>query len=110
MRIAPDETIWLGTLRVVLSFPNATSKKDKRKVMSKLRDRFRSRYNLTVAEVGHLESYRQGVFVAAMIGNDAKSIRSFLDIRVNELPMLIDARIDWIDISVNPHPLTNSEL
>ena len=101
MHLAPDESIWIGTLRVVLSFPNATSKKDKRKVMSKLRDRFRSRYNLSVAEVGHLETYRQGVFVAAMIGNDSKSIQSFLDTRANELPMLIDARIEMIDIAIN---------
>jgi len=101
MRMAPDESIWLGTLRVVLGFPYANSKKDKRKVISKLRDRFRSRYNLTVAEVGHLESYRKGVFVAAMIGNDAKSIQSFLDIRANELPMLIDARIDWISVTIH---------
>ena len=101
MRFAPDESIWLGTLRVMLSFPNANSKKDKRKVMSKLRDRFQTRYNLTVAEVGHLESYRKGVFVAAMIGNDSKSIQSFLDIRANELPMLIDARIDWIEVTMN---------
>ena len=101
MRKAPDESIWIGTLRVVLSFPNANSKKDKRKVISKLRDRYRSRYNLTVAEVGHLESYRQGIFVAAMIGNDAKSIQSFLDTRANELPILVDARIEWIDVSIN---------
>ena len=69
--------------------------------MSKLRDRFRTRYNLSVAEVGHLETYRKGVFVAAMIGNDSKSIQSFLDKRANELPMLIDARIEWIDIAIN---------
>ena len=110
MRKAPDESIWIGTMRVVLCFPNAKSKKDKRKVISKLRDRFRSRYNLSVAEVGHLESNRFGVFVAAMIGNDAKKIQSYLDTRANELPMLIDARIDWIDISINKPQLKDLQL
>ena len=107
MIAAPDESLWVGILRVVLHFPDARSRKDKRKVISKLRDRFRSRYNLSVAEIGHLETYRQGVFAAAMIGNDAKSIRSFLDSRENEIYSLVDARVEDTSITLNkfdPNP------
>ena len=101
---APDESIWVGVLRIVMTLPAAKSRKDKRKIISKLRDRFRSRYNLSIAEVGYLENLRRSVIVICMIGNDSKTIKTALNSRFTEALTLLDARIDEYQLTVSPHP------
>ena len=105
---APDESIWIGILRIVLTIPHARSKKDKRKVISKLRDRFRNRYNLSVAEVGYLENFRRSVIAIGMIGNDSKSIETSLQSRFTESLTLLDARVDEYQLNISPHSPTAS--
>jgi len=98
---APDETIWIGVLRLVLYLPAAKSKKDKRKIISKLRDRFKSRYNLSIAEVGHLENLQRSILVVCKIGNNAQHLRSSLQTRFQEALSILDARIDDHHISLS---------
>ena len=100
---APDESIWVGILRIVITIPYAKNKKDKRKVISRLRDRFRSRYNLSIAEVGYLENIQRSVIVISVIGNDSKLVNTNLQSRLNEAQTLLDARIDDYQINVSPH-------
>ena len=100
---APDESIWVGILRIVITIPYAKNKKDKRKVISRLRDRFRSRYNLSIAEVGYLENIQRSVIVISIIGNDSKLVNTNLQSRLHEAQTLLDARIDDYQINVSPH-------
>ncbi len=76
---APDESLWLGVVRLVLEVPGSRSLKDKRRAVHQVRDRLRSRSNITVAEVGHLEDHRRAVLALAMVGNDTRVLRSSLD-------------------------------
>jgi uncharacterized protein YlxP (DUF503 family) len=47
---APDESIWVGVLRLSLLIPGARSLKDKRRVVAQLRDRPRlDRSTITAA-------------------------------------------------------------
>jgi len=103
MITAPDEKIWIGILRIEISFPYARSKKDKRKQVAKLRDRFRTRYNLSFAEVGHLENIQKTVVAISIIGNDKKKIRSLLDTRSNETHSIIDGSLLSQHIKVFPY-------
>ena len=103
MFTAPDEQIWIGILRLEIAFPFSRSKKDKRKQVSKLRDRFRARYNLSIAEVGHLENIQRTVIAIAVIGNDPKNLRSFLDSRNNETHSIIDGSLQSQTIKIFPY-------
>ena len=75
---APDESCWVGVLRLVLGFP-APDLKDKRRVVAQYRDRLRARKNLSVAEVGHHDEHGSSVMAVASVSNDQRLLRSVLD-------------------------------
>ena len=103
MLTAPDEQIWIVILRLEFAFPYARSKKDKRKQVNRLKDRYRSRYNLSIAEVGHLENIQRTVIAITVVGNDAKNLRSFLDIRSNETHSIVDGSLQSQHIKIFPY-------
>lgn len=76
---APDESIWLGVLRLGLVVPGARSLKDKRRAVHQVRDRIQSRYALSVAEVGHRDSSVRCILAVVMVSSDQRLIRSTLD-------------------------------
>lgn len=75
---APDESCWVGVLRPALRVPGSRSLKDKRKSVAQVRDRLRSRKNLSVAEIGHLEDHSRAILAVSLVGNDQRFIRSAL--------------------------------
>jgi uncharacterized protein YlxP (DUF503 family) len=76
---APDEAVWIGVLRLSLHVSGSRSLKGKRKVVASVRDHLRARHNLSVAEVGHLDSRDRSILVAALVSNDPKVVRAQLD-------------------------------
>ena len=90
---APDESIWIGVLRLVLVVPGARSLKDKRRDVARVRDRLRARHNLSVAEVGHLDSPDRAVLAATLVSNDAVGLRSVLDRLAHEVESWMPAQI-----------------
>jgi uncharacterized protein YlxP (DUF503 family) len=53
--------------------------KDKRRAVAQVRDRLRSRHNLSVSETGHLEDRGRAVLSIAMVANDQRFVQSVLD-------------------------------
>ena len=96
---APDESIWIGLLKLKLIVPGSRSLKDKRKAISQVRDRVRARLHLSIAETGHLEDPRHAGMAIAMVGNDQKMIRSRLD----SLRYDIES---WGRVVIHAHELT----
>ena len=76
---APDESVWVGVLRLQVMVPGSRSLKDKRRAVVQLRDRIRARYELSVAEVGHLEHRSRAVVVVAMVSSEQRLIQSTMD-------------------------------
>ncbi len=76
---APDESCWVGVLRLALRVPGSRSLKEKRKPIAQIRDRLRSRQNISVAEIGHLEDHSRAILAIAMVANDKRFIQSALD-------------------------------
>ncbi len=76
---APDESLWVGVLRLALGIPGARSLKDRRRAVAQVRDRIRARAEFTVAEVGHLESHTMAIVAVGMVSNDPRLLRSTLD-------------------------------
>ena len=91
---APDESTWIGVLRLVLRVPGSRSLKEKRRAVNQVRDRLRSRHSVSVAEVGHLEDHQRAVLVVAMVANDQRFIQSALDGITHEVSTWRSALID----------------
>jgi len=68
----------VGTLEIRLLVRQSRSLKDKRRVIRSLKDRIRNRHNVSIAEVGALQSRQQAVLGVAMVGNDPQYIDAAL--------------------------------
>lgn len=88
---APDERIVVGLLRVVLHVPGSRSLKDRRRVVSSLKDRLVARHKASVAEVGHLEAHDRAVLAVTVVGNDAQVVQSRLDQLRQDIVNVADA-------------------
>ena len=101
---APDESTWIGILRLTLEMPQARSLKDKRRVVSRIRERMRARKNLSVAEVGHLDNHRRAILAICIVSNDARNVQSQLDALTHEIDRLSPGVVSGRNISVFPPP------
>lgn len=97
---APDESIWVGVMRLVLEVPASRSLKDKRKVIARVRDRLRARSELSVAEVGHLDDRSRSVMAVVTVSNDARVVRSALDHIAHDVGTWSEAHVLDVDIDV----------
>jgi len=101
---APDESTWLGVLRLQLHVAGSRSLKDKRKAVAQVRDRLRARHNLSVAEVGHLEDHKRAVLTAVMVANDSRFLQSALDRIAHDVGTWRAASLEMVDIALmRPH-------
>ena len=60
----------VGTLRLELHIPASDSLKAKRSVVNRVKERVRSRFNASVAEVGHQELWQRAVVGVAIVGEE----------------------------------------
>lgn len=75
-----------GLLVVELHLPAANSLKSKRQVVKSLKDRLGNRYNISVAEVDHLDKWQRATLAIAIVSSDQKvleaqieTIKSFIE-------------------------------
>ena len=73
-----EEAMIVGVLRVQLAIFEATSLKDKRRVVKSLKDRLSNRFNVSVAEVDALDLRQRAELGIAMVANDARFVESCL--------------------------------
>jgi hypothetical protein len=69
----------VGVLRLTLYIHGASSLKDKRQVLRKVTDRLRSRFNVSVAEVGDNDVWQRAVVGIAAVANDHSFVNEVLD-------------------------------
>jgi uncharacterized protein YlxP (DUF503 family) len=63
--------MFVGVLRMTFHIPHARTLKDKRRVVLKFRDRVRSRFDVSIAEVGAQDKHQRAVFGVAVVSSDA---------------------------------------
>jgi len=68
----------IGTLRVRLLLREARTLKDKRQVLSSIKDRVRQSFNVSVAEIEANDNRQMIVLGMAMVGNEAHPIKKTL--------------------------------
>src|SRR4051795_7442296 len=69
----------VGVLRLTLYVQGASSLKDKRQVVRKVVDRLRSRFNVSVAEVGDNDIWQRAVIGIGAVSNDHSFVNEVLD-------------------------------
>ena len=61
-----------------LSLPGCGSLKEKRRVVKSLKDRLRSRFNVSVAETGYQETWTRTQLSVALVATDGRLAESLL--------------------------------
>ena len=62
----------IGLLHIDFLIPGARSLKDKRRAMSSLKTRLRSRYNCSVAETDYAEKWGRARLVVCVVSNSSR--------------------------------------
>ena len=70
--------MYVGTLSVRLLIRESRTLKDKRQVVRSLLDKLRSNFNVSAAEVGHLDDVRTIEIGIAAVGPEAALVRGAL--------------------------------
>ena len=63
-------------LIIELLIPHAQSLKDKRSGLRGLKDRIRSRFNASVAEVGYQDKWQRSVLAVSLVSSDKRQLES----------------------------------
>jgi uncharacterized protein YlxP (DUF503 family) len=68
----------VGILELELRIPDSGSLKEKRVAVRGLKDRIRSRFNISIAEVDHGDKWQRATIAIAAVGADSKYINGML--------------------------------
>jgi len=71
--------MFVGVLRLTFHIPHSRSLKDKRRVVQKLRDRIRARFDVSIAEVAAQDLLQRAVFGVSVVSSDAAVCDSVLE-------------------------------
>jgi uncharacterized protein YlxP (DUF503 family) len=71
--------MFVGVLRLTFHVPSARSLKEKRRVVQKLRDRIRARFDVSIAEVGAQDLHQRAVFGVCVVSSEASVCDSVLE-------------------------------
>lgn len=77
--------MYVGTLKVYLILRQSRSLKDKRQVVSSIKDRLQQTFNISVAEVELMDDRQQAVLGIAMVSNEASHLQGALQKIVDAL-------------------------
>ena len=91
----------VGILTIVLSIPGSDSLKDKRQVVRSILDRVRGRFNVSAAEIDHLDSHTAAGLAFTCVSNDAALVNRILDkildqVESNPLCEVTDSNLELI--------------
>jgi uncharacterized protein YlxP (DUF503 family) len=81
----------VGVLRLTFHIPHARSLKDKRGVVRRFRDRVRSRFDVSIAEVGAQDLHQRAIFGVAVVSSDAAVCDAVLEKVAREAQVQPDA-------------------
>ena len=88
----------IGTLEIVLLIRESHSLKSRRRVVKSLTDRIRSRFNVSVADIGNQNVWQKVVLGVAVVANDGRYVNQVLTKVLNLVSS--DLRAEIIDQSM----------
>lgn len=91
----------VGTVEIRLSLHDARTLKDKRRILSSLKDKLRNRFNVSVAEVGNQDMVQSAILAVAQVSSDSRYVNGALDKLVEMVKRSPGARL--VDYSIQIH-------
>ena len=91
--------LYVGVLEVELFIPEARSKKERRRVVSSIKERARSRYKVAAAEVGDADRLQAATLAFATVAGSCTVVEETLD-TLERLVYSGEAEVSWIRRSV----------
>jgi len=89
----------VGVLRIELFIPESGSLKSKRFAIKSIKDRLKSRFNVSVAEVDNSDKWQRTSLGIAVVSNESKHIESILG---NVMNLVYgDKRVEVIDSTIS---------
>ena len=71
--------MFVGVLRLTFHVPHARSLKDKRRVVLRFRDRIRSKFDVSIAEVDAQDMLQRAIFGVSVVSSEAAVCDSVLE-------------------------------
>lgn len=85
----------VGICRIELFIPDSRSLKQKRQVMKALKDRIKSRFNASIAEVDYLDLWQRATLGVAIVSNETQYIERTVAHILNLINL--DHRVEVLD-------------
>jgi len=85
---------------VELHLNEATSLKDKRRVLKGMKDRVKNRFNVSVAEVDHENLWQRATLAVACVANDGRLANEVVSKAVNFIESLSDGAVINVRVEV----------
>lgn len=89
----------VGICSLVIRLPFCHSLKEKRRVLRSLKDRLRSRHNISIAEVDSQDLWQRAVIGIAAVGDGRAPVEDLLRAIVNDIESRIPGEIIDRDLS-----------
>lgn len=89
----------VGILRIELFIPESASLKSKRFAIKSIKDRLRSRFNVSVAEVDNGDKWQRASLGVAAVSNETRHIDSIMSNVMNLVHG--DRRVEVLEFTVN---------
>jgi uncharacterized protein YlxP (DUF503 family) len=75
----------IGVLRLTFYIPESGSLKGKRRVLRSLKDRLRSQFNVSIAEIGHQDLWQKAEIAVALVASDREYADKVLQTILNKV-------------------------
>ena len=91
--MGPLSLLWIkmpiGLLTLEIHLPEAHSLKEKRRVVRKIKDRLRARFNVAVAELDHQDIWQRALLGVVSLASDEKAVERLLEAVEHELEKMV---------------------
>ncbi len=90
-----------GILSITIEVPGSESLKDKRHVVKSILDTTRNKFNVSAAEISHLDSHKMASLAFASVANEAAFVHKVLNkvldhVESNPLCEVVDAGVEMV--------------
>lgn len=94
-------SVVVGLCTIELFLGDSQSLKDKRQILSSLKDRLRQKFNLSVAEIDAQDLWQKGVLALACVANDGRYVNQVLDqaqnlIKSSPVVEIVQSRVELL--------------
>jgi uncharacterized protein YlxP (DUF503 family) len=69
----------IGLLQIHLHLPGVISLKDKRHILSSLKDRIKLKTNVSVAEIEYLDAWQESLIAVVTVSNETNRVNQVLE-------------------------------